>query len=738
MGHFRFSLLLTLLLLGAACSTVQEPDAATPTPTAVITTPSVQPTEATTPTTTAVIPTPTMQPTEAAATPTMQPATQTAPAGLIYKLSSDGIFQIQPDGQHRQLFDSQTAAISNLQVSPNGRYAAYVNDDQQLWLLSSETGMQTQLADSYNVTHFLLWGDNSTLLFGIWLDSSESEGPNNGHLARFNLDADRAVHILDETRLSSGRPALSSAGTIAFDLIPTSANDNETSFLFRHDEGVTSFDPTAFDGSDGLLDGTRFNPAWSPNGRQLAWLTAAGERFAVQLFDLDAQTAVQLHDWDPARFGGLVPSPVWSPDGKWLALNVWANGTEGSGVWLLAADGSSQMLVDGEGFDPRWVDANTLFFSVDGSPRLYDVGSGVVTKLDLPTGGWVLGFTSPNDLLALSDFIRVDETPVAYVLAVQDVVMYNGPNASYNQIGTLFGGQTARVTGQSFITGWWRVICPDDTVGNCWVTADLASTIPTDDSNPQVALLNPDELQIETRELASPNGRFQAIARRSEPISLNDNEQFYSEIVVSNGAQTWSLAAGWRPYGLGFTYPDALSWSADSRYLYYTNHQTVGDGCDLFPSGGDLYRFDVEAGGGVELLPSGLAASFALSPDETTIAYTVQKGSEIMLTLRDVASYAEQSVAVATGSGQSGSIVWTADGTQLLLTVAFEPCQPTQANSIVAVDVAAVTAVTLIDKDPRQFTIVEFTEPNRATLKDKDGQSWLLDLDNGDLTESGT
>jgi Tol biopolymer transport system component len=106
------------------------------------------------------------------------------------------------------------------------------------------------------------------------------------------------------------------------------------------------FDAEAFAGADAIVLSPFFNPAWSPDGSKLLWLAPTGERVYLQLFDLDEQTAVSLFNWDPARFGGLIPSPVWSPDGQWIAMEVLANGPEGSGLWLVAVDGSETYLVD--------------------------------------------------------------------------------------------------------------------------------------------------------------------------------------------------------------------------------------------------------------------------------------------------------------------------------------------------------------------------------------------------------
>ena len=73
---------------------------------------------------------------------------------------------------------------------------------------------------------------------------------------------------------------------------------------------------------------------------------------------------------------------------------------------------------------------------------------------------------------------EVPETDVKFVIAQEDVTMYAAPDESADVIGGVFGGQTARVTGVSADGLWWRVICPDDTVGSCWITADPALTQP--------------------------------------------------------------------------------------------------------------------------------------------------------------------------------------------------------------------------------------------------------------------
>jgi uncharacterized protein YgiM (DUF1202 family) len=75
--------------------------------------------------------------------------------------------------------------------------------------------------------------------------------------------------------------------------------------------------------------------------------------------------------------------------------------------------------------------------------------------------------------------IVVYATAVDYVMAQTDVDIRSGPGEGYDVVGWVAGGQIAKVTGASGDKEWWRVICPDDSVGSCWVTAHPQYTQPT-------------------------------------------------------------------------------------------------------------------------------------------------------------------------------------------------------------------------------------------------------------------
>ena len=113
---------------------------------------------------------------------------------------------------------------------------------------------------------------------------------------------------------------------------------------------------------------------------------------------------------------------------------------------------------------------------------LFAVGQAVVGLSYVDLGPEELGaaFVQMQSSLALANAVpSAVATDVNYVIALQDVAMYRGPATSHQQIGQVMDGQLALVTGASADGGWWRVICPNDTIGDCWVSADPAATQPT-------------------------------------------------------------------------------------------------------------------------------------------------------------------------------------------------------------------------------------------------------------------
>lgn len=90
-------------------------------------------------------------------------------------------------------------------------------------------------------------------------------------------------------------------------------------------------------------------------------------------------------------------------------------------------------------------------------------------------------------------------TTVQYVRAKQDINIRKGPGTTYDIVGGVYAGQTAQVTGVTNADAtWWRVLCPDGSAGECWVSADTALTEPADAPNVEPTATASTEVNSET------------------------------------------------------------------------------------------------------------------------------------------------------------------------------------------------------------------------------------------------
>ena len=112
------------------------------------------------------------------------------------------------------------------------------------------------------------------------------------------------------------------------------------------------------------------SPAWSPDGRRLAYVSFENKKPVVYVHSLlDGKRNVA------ANFKGSNSAPAWSPDGSRLAVSLSRDG--GSQIYLVNPDGSNvRRLTQSSGIDTEPVfspDGLTLYFTSDrgGSPQIY-------------------------------------------------------------------------------------------------------------------------------------------------------------------------------------------------------------------------------------------------------------------------------------------------------------------------------------------------------------------------------
>jgi TolB protein len=117
------------------------------------------------------------------------------------------------------------------------------------------------------------------------------------------------------------------------------------------------------------------SPAWSPDGRRLAYVSFENKKPVVYVHSLlDGKRHVA------ANFKGSNSAPAWTPDGTRLAVSLSRDG--GSQIYMVNADGSNvRRLAQSAGIDTEPVfspDGQSLYFTSDrgGSPQIYRMPAG--------------------------------------------------------------------------------------------------------------------------------------------------------------------------------------------------------------------------------------------------------------------------------------------------------------------------------------------------------------------------
>jgi TolB protein len=117
------------------------------------------------------------------------------------------------------------------------------------------------------------------------------------------------------------------------------------------------------------------SPAWSPDGRRLAYVSFENKKPVVYVHSLQEGRRQVA-----ANFKGSNSAPAWAPDGARLAVSLSREG--GSQIFLINADGSNvRRLTQSAGIDTEPVfsaDGQTVFFTSDrgGSPQIYRMPAG--------------------------------------------------------------------------------------------------------------------------------------------------------------------------------------------------------------------------------------------------------------------------------------------------------------------------------------------------------------------------
>jgi len=159
------------------------------------------------------------------------------------------------------------------------------------------------------------------------------------------------------------------------------------------------------------------SPAWSPDGKQIAYVSFERGHATVFVQSLATQKRTVLAD-----FSGSNSAPAWSPDGKQLAIVLTRDGS--SQLYLVGADGKdlrritfSETIDTEPAFSP---DGKTLLFTSDrgGKAQIYRVAAegGYAERLTFEGGNNFSPRFSPDG----KSFVYSQFSGGTFYIAVQD------------------------------------------------------------------------------------------------------------------------------------------------------------------------------------------------------------------------------------------------------------------------------------------------------------------------------
>jgi len=482
--------------------------------------------------------------------------------------------------------------------------------------------------------------------------------------------------------------------------------------------------------------------AWSPDSRYLAYGIADGasgpvRECAVCLYDPLQDEHIVLASRNAENDDGVnqVWTMSWSPDGERLAYGCcFAPREPYEGV----SDGRIEIVTITTGEREQ------------AGPLSASVGGGVE----------YICWTETDEIITSWGNQEICADPARTVTALSVDNLLAGWAAVYDEDNRWTGSRlyvTNQATGQllweRFFDGWtslklaWspdgRYLFFSDSFPNApiWrVTADGENLIEIIAEGYLLGVVRAWEA-LTPPLTVSPDGRWRVVTHISAPVTVGEDEmvqfpsgaKYRAELTVeaTNGSQVWPVIDEWRNSGLGYTYPAPQQWSADGRYLFFTN-VPVPDGCAIFVNGGDLLRLDLQTGEAVELLPF-VSLAMALSPDSQTLAYYGAYGRGFQL--HDLTTGMETPLDLPDYGGawwQIGGISWSPDGRQLVLIQVLDPCGD-QLTAVLRLDLDEGDFVTLIEPDERGFTLLNWLRDREIRLLDGDGRVWYLETTSGEI-----
>ncbi len=345
-------------------------------------------------------------------TPSLTQISPSSPiAGLVYR-SGDSLYRMDSHGQPQPLAPGLDPQILPGQftpravISPDGTQMISWWDFSDLWLVDLHTGKVHNLTNTKDRTECCaqFWPARpDTVVF--MSQPVDNQGQSISYPTMMKLDGS-GYKVLDESSPSLGLPAPSPDGeTIAFDRAGEA-------WFYHMDRGLEPLDPAAYGLQNPSGNLKLASPAWSPDGKMLAWIASGdigpqrSSVFTPAIFNLDLKTYLLLGPFHLAGGEGWPAAPVWSDDGAWLAFNDYSSAQ--FGTWIVQSDGKNEKQVyqpgtlrGTSGLQALWNPLGDQLIVIDPNASggtlatLFDTATGQSDVVQLPNGAFPVGWPRP-------------------------------------------------------------------------------------------------------------------------------------------------------------------------------------------------------------------------------------------------------------------------------------------------------------------------------------------------------
>ena len=249
-----------------------------------------------------------------------------------------------------EIVNNLTAGTSQGIASTKIAYVSKKGDAKEIHLMDYDGYNPTQFTNTGNLNLFPSWApDNSKLAF-------VSYRPNPEVVIYSTVDGSRLPFSVFKTLAST--PAISPGGTeIAFSMRTSGGNSN----IF-----LSALDGSQLRNLTNSATAMETSPAWSPSGRQIAYISGMPGQIFIR--DIDGSNQRRI-----SKEGGDSDAVSWSPNGRWLAFHWKPRRSANYDIFIAdAASGIIRQITSGNGSNesPTWApDSRHLVFQSNRSGK---------------------------------------------------------------------------------------------------------------------------------------------------------------------------------------------------------------------------------------------------------------------------------------------------------------------------------------------------------------------------------